>query len=368
MRTRAAVLYQANEPMRIEELELAEPKEREVLVRIAASGVCRSDWHVINGDWQRGTALPMVLGHEASGTVEQVGPGVTTVKPGDPVVVNFAPFCGQCNFCLSGRPVLCTAVRSATPGAMPDGTTRLSRHGQPIHHFAASATFAEHAVLHESGAIKVRPDVPLGTAALVGCAVMTGVGAVVNTAKVQAGSSVAVFGAGGVGLNVIQGARLAGASQIIAVDIVDEKLEFARQHGATDVINAKSEDPVRAVRRRTGGGADYTFEVLGSGPLIRQAFDAAKRGGKVVVVGLPADGVDAAVDASALVFGEKVLMGCFYGSTRARIDMPRLIDMCLNGQLQLSSQVTRHYRLDQINEAYDDLVSGKPGRGLIVMA
>ncbi len=366
MRTiKAAVLYDYNTPMVIEQVQLDDPGPNEVLVKMVASGVCRSDLHVLKGEWK--PPLPIVLGHEAAGRIAAVGPGVTRVKEGDPVVLSFKPNCGYCAQCMSGHPHLCTGFRSPA-GTLPGGHTRLSKDGQPIHHFASTASFAEYAVIHESSAVAIGPETSLELAALVGCSVTTGVGAVLNTAQVRPGSTVAVIGCGGVGLNVIQGARFANASRIIAVDISQDKLEFAERFGATDTIDAREETPVQAIRRLTGGGADYAFEVLGSGETVRTAFEAIRSGGMAVAVGMAAVGEYAQIDAYLLAAQEKTLKGCFYGSARTHVDMPKYIALAQAGKLDLDSLVTRHYPLEEINEAYDALDRGEVGRGLIVFS
>ncbi|MCO5176536.1 MAG: Zn-dependent alcohol dehydrogenase [Thermomicrobiales bacterium] len=360
----AGVLYEPNQPIRVEQVDLDDPRDSEVLVRIAASGVCRSDLHAINGEWRM--PLPMVLGHEASGTVEAVGPGVTRVAPGDPVILSFAPNCGQCRYCVAGQPHLCETMRGYPAGTLPGGGTRLSSGGQPVYHFARTATMAEYAVVHESAAIPIPSDVSLEMAALVGCSVTTGIGAVINTAGVEPGSTVAVIGCGGVGLNIVQGARLANASQIIAVDISEPKLELARRFGATDDVDAREADPVRRIRELTGGGVDYAFEALGTGPTVRVAFDCLRPGGTAVVAGMAPDGVVAEIDARMIALTEKKLKGSFYGSARVSIDMPRLLTLAKAGKVDLESLVTRRYPLDEINEAYAALDRGDAGRGLIV--
>jgi Zn-dependent alcohol dehydrogenase len=257
-------------------------------------------------------------------------------------------------------------MRSERPGLLPGGTARLHKNGQRIHHFARTACFAEYAVVHESAAIPLAGDIPLDLAALVGCSVTTGIGAVLNTARVMPGSSVAVVGCGGVGLNVIQGARLVSPSRIIAVDISDEKLEFARRFGATDTVNARTEDPVRAIRQLTRDGVDYAFEVLGSAPTIRVAVDALRSGGTAVVVGMAPHGEEAPIDAYLLALQEKTLKGCFYGSARVHVDMPMILNMAMAGQVELGGLVTRRSPLSEINEAYAALARGDVGRGLIV--
>jgi S-(hydroxymethyl)glutathione dehydrogenase/alcohol dehydrogenase len=365
MRTiKAAVLYEAKKPLVIEQVQLDDPGPNEVLVKMAASGVCRSDLHVMKGEWP--SPFPIVLGHEASGRVEAVGANVTRVKPGDPIVLSFAPNCGYCSYCATGKPHLCETMRAVENGKLPGNHTRLSKNGEPIYHFGRTASFAEYSVIHESSAVPIGPETSLDLAALVGCAVTTGVGAVLNSAQVPPGSTVAVIGCGGVGLNVIQGARVVNAARIIAVDISQEKLEFAERFGATDTIDAREENPVRAIRKLTNGGVDFAFEVLGSGPTIRTAFDAIRSGGTAVVVGMGANGEDAPIDSRLISAQEKTLKGSFYGSARTSVDMPRYLALAQAGKLDIDSLVTRRYPLEEINEAYDALDRGEVGRGLII--
>ena len=362
---RAAVLREVGTRMRIEDVTLADPKPGEALVRIVGTGVCHSDYHVIKGEWA--SPLPIVLGHEASGVVEAIGAGVTQAAPGDHVVLSFAPNCGQCAYCVAGRPHLCSAYLHLPPGGLLDGTSRLSRGAETIYMFGRMASFAEYAVVAGASLIPIRKDVPLAKAALIGCAVMTGVGAALNTAKIEAGATVLVVGCGGVGLNCIQGARLASAARIIAVDVADDKLAFARRFGATDVVNSRRDDPVAAARALTGGmGVDYALEAIGLRATIEQCYHAIRRGGTAVVVGMAPDGVEATIPARAIAGAEKTLKGCFYGSTRPRIDMPRLLDFYLDGRLLLDELVTRTYPLEAINEAFDDLGAGGVGRGLLL--
>jgi Zn-dependent alcohol dehydrogenase len=364
MRTmKAAVLYAYNAPMVVEQVQLDDPGPNEVLVKMAAGGVCRSDLHVLKGEWQ--PPLPTVLGHEAAGHIEAVGPGVTRLKPGDPIVLSFKPHCGYCEPCMTGRPELCSGL-GGTAGTLPGGHTRLSKDGQPLNHFGRTSSFAEYAVVHESSAIPIGPETPMEVAALVGCSVTTGVGAVLNTAQVRPGSTVAVVGCGGVGLNVIQGARFTNAARIIAVDVSQEKLEFAERFGATDTVDAREAEPVEAIRRLTGGGVDYAFEVLGSAQTIRTAFEATRPGGTAVVVGMAPVGEYAQIDAYLLAGQEKTLKGCFYGSARTHVDMPRYIALAQAGKLDLDALVTRRYPLEEINEAYAALDRGEVGRGVIV--
>jgi S-(hydroxymethyl)glutathione dehydrogenase/alcohol dehydrogenase len=361
---RAAVLYEVGQPLVVEDVDLAPPKPGEVLVQVAAAGVCHSDLHVMKGEWR--SDLPIVLGHEGAGVVVEIGAGVRTTKPGDHVILSWVPNCGRCHYCSIGRPELCDAVPRGQ-ATLLDGTTRLSKGGQPIHHFAWVACFAEYVVVPEGGVVPIAADLPLDRAAIVGCAVMTGVGAVTNTARIEPGSAVAVFGCGGVGLNCVQGAALAGAARIIAVDIQRRKLDFAREFGATDLVDAAAGDPVAAIRALTGGvGVDYAFEALGNPRTIRQGYDALRKGGTVVVAGMAPDTAEVSVNALSLAAQEKVIRGSRYGSARMRVDIPRLLDLYRGGRLKLDELVTRRYRLDEINAAYDALQGGEVGRGVIV--
>ncbi|MBI2872123.1 MAG: Zn-dependent alcohol dehydrogenase [Chloroflexi bacterium] len=361
---KAAVLYQANQPLEVGEVELDPPRRGEVLVRIAAAGICRSDYHYMKGEARM--ELPAVLGHEGSAVVEAVGEGVTRVRPGDHVILSFAPHCGQCFYCLRGRGNLCEVSMVQTGGKMFDGTTRLHLGSTRITHMGKVACFAEQAVVPETGCIPIPRELPLDSAALIGCCVTTGVGAVINTARIEPGSTVAVVGCGGVGVNVIQGAHLSNAARIIAVDPLEGKLEFAMKFGATDSVNPTSADPVAAVKALTGGrGVDYAFEVFGSSETVRVAFDMTRRGGTTVVVGLAPLGDAAPIDASALVRQEKTLKGSYYGSSVPAVDMLRMVQMYRAGVLKIDDQVTRRYSLDQINRAYADLERGEPGRGVI---
>ena len=362
---KAAVLYEYNTPLVLDEVELDAPKAGEVLVRIGAAGICRSDHHFMVGHAR--TVLPAVLGHEGAGIVEQVGEGVASVKPGDRVVLSFVPNCGRCHSCTTGHANLCD-LHAATPGTMFDGTMRLHKGDLRIAHFGKVACFATHAVVPETGCIPAPKEVSMEVAALVGCSVPTGVGAAIFNAQVEPGSAVAVVGCGGVGLNVIQGARLMNPSKIIAVDINEGALEFATKFGATHTVNATHEDPVAKVKELTGGlGADYSFEVFGSTETIETAFDMARKRGTVVVVGIAPVGEKAGINAVSLVRDEKVLKGTYYGSNRPSVDMPKMMDLYLSGQLNLDELITRHYTLDQVNQAYDDLMAGAIGRGVIVL-
>ena len=361
---KAAVLYETGVPMVIEDVELDEPKAGEVLVKIGAAGICRSDRHFMHGDAP--IALPVVLGHEGAGTVERVGPGVTSVRPGQQVILSFVPACGRCKSCIEGRSQLCDN-HAATGANMYDGTCRLHKGDQYIHHMGKVACFAEYSVVPEAGCVPIDTPVPMDKAALIGCCVPTGVGAAVTSAKVQPGSTVAVVGCGGVGLNVIMGAALMNASKIIAVDIRESQLEFAMKFGATHTVNAADQDPVAQVKELTGGkGADYTFEVFGSADTVKTAYDMAGKSSTVTVVGIAPIGTEAPLNAVDMVRMEKTVRGTYYGSTHASVEMPKLVDMYLAGKLNLDDLVVRSYSLDQINDAYDDMDKGEVGRSVIV--
>ncbi len=363
MEIKAAVCYEANAPLVVETLELDEPKEGEVLVKLSSAGVCHSDYHVMKGEWK--PPLPMVLGHEAAGIVERVGPGVTMSRPGDHVILNFRPNCGFCRYCTVGRPVLCNGSDSDR-WMMFDGTSRLHKGSQDIYHFARTASFAEYVVVPQTGAVPVRDDMPLDKACLVGCSVMTGVGAVINTAKVEAGSSVVVIGCGGVGLNVVQGAALAGASQIIAVDVLENKLAYARDFGATDIIDATAGDTVSRIRGLTNGGADYAFEAIGNSRTILQAYEATCLGGTTTIVGMAPEDDEVTINSLSLPRTEKVIMGSWYGSARPWVDLPKMVELYMSGKIEVDALVSRTYTLDEINVAYDALGRGEVARSILV--
>jgi S-(hydroxymethyl)glutathione dehydrogenase/alcohol dehydrogenase len=361
----AAVLWRPGDPVEIRDVELAPPQEGEVLVRIAACGVCASDLHVVDGDLPE--PHPLVLGHEASGVVEAAGPGVDRVAEGDHVVLALAPSCGECDACRRGRPRLCElAVRMSRTGGLADGTSRLSVDGTQLHHFNGVSSFAEYAVVPQSAAVPIRKDVPLGAASLVGCAALTGVGAVLYTAGVEAGASVVVIGCGGVGLNVVQGARLAGAEPIVAVDTQPEKLELAGRLGATETMRGGPDvDAARAVRKLTGGGADYAFEAIGREETIRQAWAAVRPGGTVVVVGLMPKGSTLTIDPWGFI-AEKTIKGCFLGSSTLDVDIPRLVDLYAEGKLELDALVSRRLPLAELPDAFERLRAGDVFRQLVV--
>jgi len=366
MLVKAAILEAPATRLVVEHIDCQEPQAGEVLVRIAASGVCHSDLHVVHGT--QTNPLPVVLGHEGAGIVEAVGPNVTRVQVGDHVVLSWVPYCGQCVYCLSGHPNLCQVAYAAlAKGTLLDGTSRLSRSGKPVYHYSFISSFAEYAVVPESGCVVIQPDIPLDKAALVGCAVMTGVGAALNTAHVQPGSSVAVIGAGGVGLNVMQGAQLAGAIPIIAIDVNPSKLARARTFGATHVINAAGVDALSTVRELTQGvGVEYSFEAVGQPQTMRQCWEMARPGGTVVMVGIAPEGSELSLPANRVVREERRLMGSFYGSARPHIDMPKILELYMAGKLKLDELATHRFSLEQINEAVHSLESGEAVRPVIV--
>ena len=365
MKAKAAVLFEARQKLMIEQVEVSEPRAGEVLVRMSAGGVCHSDLHVMKGDLA--APLPAILGHEGSGVVARVGPGVKDVQPGDHVIPLWRLSCGECEYCTGGRPALCTAgIEIRKTGSLPGGGTGFTLNGKEIKRFGGVSTFSEYSVIPEKALLKIPEDFPLDRAALLGCAVITGFGAVVNAAQVRPGSQVAVFGAGGVGLNVIQTAALSGAGMIIAVDLRDNKLEFARQFGATHTVNATRGNPVEQVRAVTGGrGVDYAFEVVGLPATMRQAFDVLARRGVAVIVGIGPTSAEVSIPVIPLAWEDRVLMGSLYGSARPRIDILRLIDLYRAGKLKLDELLTRSYPIEQINDAYAALERGEVARSVV---
>ncbi|MBI2950895.1 Zn-dependent alcohol dehydrogenase [bacterium] len=361
---KASVLFKQGEPLRVEDVDLAPPREGEVLVRMAASGVCHSCLHAADGGW-KGIPVPIVLGDEGARVVEEVGPGVSGLRAGDPVILSWSPSCGRCHYCVHGRPVLCER-RPPGRGLLMDGTTRMSLRGQPVHHYGHVATYASYSVMPESCAIPVRRDMPLDKAALIGCSVMTGVGAVINTANVPPGAGVAVFGAGGIGLNVVQGGALVAAHPIIAVDVKPNKLDYARKMGASHGVDASREDAVKAIKDITGRGADYAFVAVGDARAVTQAWACLAPGGTCVLIGVPPTGSTVTFEVSSLQGGEKVMRGCSYGSARTREDFPRMVDLYLSGKLKIDELITKRYSLEEANEAFRALAEGEVARGLIV--
>ncbi len=365
MKTKAAVFYEPHKPFEVELLDLTPPQAGEVQVKVAAAGVCHSDWHLMTGATKH--ALPVVPGHEGSGVVEAVGPGVTRLKPGDHVALNWAPSCGECFYCLNDRPSLCGSyVGPIWAGTMMDGTTRFSKDGQPVYHFSAVACFSERIVVPEQCCVPLSKDVPLAIAALIGCAVTTGVGAALNTARLKPGSSVAVFGAGGVGLSVIMGAKLAGASRIIAIDTNEAKGDIAKAFGATDILISRP-DTNDAIRSLTEGrGADYVFEAIGIPAVQEQCLDAVRPGGLVVLVGVSPMGSGTNLPGAIITRQEKTITGSYYGSANTARDFPLFADLYLKGLLDLDRLVSKTFTLDQINQAYAEMLAGEIARGVIL--
>ncbi len=362
---RAAVLHEAGRPMAVHDLALDPPQRGEVLVEVRAAGVCHSDHHYMSGDLA--TPLPVVLGHEGAGVVSAVGEGVSGVAPGDHVVLVWRPACGRCEFCVRGRPALCELGRTMrATGGMRDGSTRMHLGTSDVRHFLGVSCLAERCVVVEESLVRVPDDVPFEVAAILGCAVITGVGAVINAARVRPGSSVLVIGAGGVGLPAVMGAQLAGAARIIAADRVPFKLELAREFGATDVIDAGQTDLVKEVRRLTGDGVDYSFEVIGRAETVVDAVRSLRRGGVATAVGLGPMDARAAIPFGDLILQEKTLQGSLYGSAAPSFEIGRLIDLYRAGRLPLDRLVSRTYPLEEVNEAYQAMLDGEVARAVIV--
>ena len=354
--TLAAVIYEQGQPAVVESLELGDPGPGEVMVKIGGTGVCHSDHNVYSG-YRRTDDLPTILGHEGAGIIESVGPGVDGLDEGDKVVFAIRPMCGKCKYCSTGRWNLCDPISGYAP------TAEFRKNGTK--YYGGMATFTEHTVVWENNVVKVDPDIPLDKAALVGCAVITGVGAVVNRAKVETGSTVAVWGCGGVGLNVIQGAYLAGASRIIGVDINPDKFQYATRVGATDTVDASKEDAVEAIRELSSGGVDYAFEVIGQPATLRQALEATCEGGTAVLVGAAPDDGEVMVPMRHL-FLDRALIGCSAGTGRPRYDFQWLIELYKQGRLKLDDLVTRTRPLTEVNEAFRDMEAGAVARTVLV--
>ena len=373
MKTKAAVIrqmelprpYVKSLPLSIEEIELDGPKEGEVLVQVAGAGLCHSDLSVINGSRPR--PVPMVMGHEAAGIVRDVGPGVKDLKPDDHVVFSFVPCCGGCSMCAVGRAPLCEpAYEAAITGQLLHGGRRFSiPGGEEINHHQGVSGYSEYTVAAPESLVKIEKSYPIEMATLFGCAIMTGVGAVVNTAKVQPGTTTAVFGVGGVGLSVVLGLKLVGAYPIIAVDTLMNKLDLAKQAGATHVINASEVDPVSALRDLTGGGAADVFEAVGSEKALGQAYAATRKGGRTITVGLPSPGSELRIPALSVVAEERQLLGSYMGSCVPKRDIPRFLELYREGRLQVDVLNSRFIRLDQVNEGFDALDQGEVARQII---
>ncbi len=365
MQTKAAVVRNIDQ-LTIETVELAPPGPGELLVRMRAAGVCHSDLHAYQGQLQ--AVLPLVLGHEGAGVVEAVGPGVTRVKAGDPILINWLPTCETCLSCLNGQANLCHRLLKTTfKGRLVSEETRIQTlDGLPLNRFLSAATMSEYMVISEASAIPIPDNMPFEVAAIIGCAVATGVGAVINTAQVPTGSSAAVIGCGGIGLSLIQGCKLAGCHPIVAVDMLDSKLEFARQMGATDTLNASEVNMVRALRKLVRPGPDYIFDGFGSATTIPQALQAVRPGGTAVIVGLHAAKIEVSIPAAVLVLHNKRLIGSFAGSIRPQLDLPKLIKLYQAGRLQLDKLITHRYPLEALPQAFADMKSGTVARGVIM--
>ena len=358
---KAAVFHGPKLPLSIEDVELDKPQDREVLIKTVASGVCHSDLHFVDGFYPY--PAPAVLGHEAAGIIEEVGRQVTYVKPGDHVICCLSVFCGYCAKCMSGHPNLCSNKQATQRD--PKDKPRISQKGKLVNQFLDISSYCEKMLLHENAVVKIREDLPLDRAALIGCGVTTGVGAVLNTAKIEPGSTVAVFGAGGVGLAAIQGARIAGARKIIAVDKFEGKLAMAKRLGATDTVDASSSDPVDEIRKLTGGGVDYSFEAIGLKSAAEQAFNALKPGGTATVIGMIPVGQKVEID-GYMFLTERKLQGSSMGSNRFRIDMPRYIDFYMQGRLNLDEMISRRGKLEDVNEAFRAMKAGEVARTVLM--
>jgi len=359
---KAAVLKSIPGELEVTDVEIGSPGPREVLVKTAAAGLCHSDLHFMEGSYPHPT--PTVLGHESAGVIEAVGSAVTGFAEGDHVISCLSVFCGHCSYCTEGRPSLCSNKGFETVRG-PDEAPRLTIDGEPAHQFLNLSSFAEQMLVHEHALVKIRDDMPLDRAALIGCGVLTGVGAVFRTAKVSPGETVAVIGCGGVGLSAIQGARIAGAGRVIAVDMVDSKLEIARQLGATDTVNASNGDAVGEVIEMTGGGVHHAFEAIGLKVTAEQAFGMLRNGGAATVIGMIPLGQKVEVDGFQFLM-EKKLQGSNMGSNQFRTDMPRLIDMYLDGRLMLDEMVSAHIQLEDVNEGFEQMKTGAIARNVIM--
>ena len=352
---KAAVMYETNAPLSVDELEVEAPREGEVLLDLVGAGVCHSDYHLIDGH-EKVAKTPWVMGHEGAGVIREVGPGVTSVTPGDKIILSLDPMCGYCRNCSSGKPALCETFPK-------DPLSRMTKDGQPVYH--ARPTYAEQSLVPADACVKVPDDTELEKACLISCGVITGIGAVVNRAQVEQGATMAVFGCGGVGLNVIQGGVLASAGKIIAVDNVAYKLELAEQMGATHFINAAKEDPVERIQQITGGGADYAFEVVGWPALLRHSLYSVRTTGTTVMIGVQPSDEDVSFPGVHLLF-DRTLMGVYHGSARPRIDFLWILDLYKQGKIKLDELISRYRPLEEINEAFDDMNQGKVARSVLV--
>jgi len=367
MKTKAAVAFEAGQPLSVETVDLEGPRKGEVLVEIKATGLCHTDAYTLSGEDPEG-AFPAILGHEGAGVVVDVGPGVTSVRKGDHVIPLYTPECRECEFCLNPKTNLCQAIRTTQgQGVMPDGTSRFSLDGKPLLHYMGCSTFSNYTVLPEIAVAKIREDAPFDKVCYIGCAVTTGIGAVVFTAKVEPGSTVAVFGLGGIGLNVVQGARMVGADRIIGVDINPDKADMGFKFGMTDFVNAaEADDVAREVIALTGGGVDYSFECIGNVKVMRQALECCHKGwGTSVIIGVAGAGQEIATRPFQLVTGRN-WRGSAFGGARGRTDVPRIVDWYMEGKINVDDLITHELSLEQINEGFDLMHKGKSIRSVVV--
>lgn len=368
MKTRAAVAWEAGKPLSIEEVDLQGPKEGEVMVKLAATGVCHTDAYTLSGADPEGI-FPSVLGHEGAGEVVEVGPGVSSVAVGDHVIPLYTPECGQCKFCLSGKTNLCQAIRATQgQGLMPDGTSRFSQNGKPLFHYMGTSTFSEYTVLPEIAVAKINKQAPLDKVCLLGCGITTGIGAVLNTAKVEPGSSVAIFGLGGIGLSVIQGAVMAKAERILVVDVNEDKFEMAKMLGATDFVNPKNYDkPIQdVIVDITDGGVDYSFECIGNTEVMRSALECCHKGwGESVIIGVAGAGQEISTRPFQLVTG-RVWRGTAFGGVKGRSQLPDYVERYMQGDIKIDEMITYTMPLDEINRAFDLMHEGKAIRSVVI--
>jgi len=368
MKTRAAIAWKAGKPLSIEEVDLEGPKEGEVLMKMIATGVCHTDAFTLSGDDPEGV-FPCILGHEGGGIVREIGQGVTSVSIGDHVIPLYTPECGECKFCRSGKTNLCQAIRETQgKGLMPDGSSRFSINGQPIYHFMGTSTFSEHTVLPEIAVAKINKEAPLDKVCLLGCGISTGIGAVLNTAKVEEGATVAVFGLGGVGLSVVQGAVMAKASRIIVIDINPDKFQMAKSLGATDCINPKDYDKSiqDVVVEMIGGGVDYSFECIGNTNTMRSALECCHKGwGESTIIGVAGAGQEISTRPFQLVTG-RVWRGSAFGGVKGRSQLPDYVDQYMRGEIRIDEMVTYTMPLEDINRAFDLMHEGKSIRSVII--
>ena len=367
MKTRAAVAFEAKRPLQVVEVDLEGPKAFEVLVEIKATGICHTDAYTLDGLDSEGL-FPSILGHEGAGIVVEIGPGVTSVAVGDHVIPLYTPECRQCKFCLSRKTNLCQQIRSTQGrGLMPDATSRFSLDGQPILHYMGTSTFSNYIVVPEIALAKIRPDAPFDKVCYIGCGVTTGIGAVMNTAKVEAGANVVVFGLGGIGLNVIQGARMVGADKIIGVDLNPEREAMARKFGMTHFINPKdTENVVDAIVQLTDGGADYSFECIGNTKVMRQALECTHKGwGRSIIIGVAEAGAEISTRPFQLVTGRK-WEGSAFGGARGRTDVPKIVDWYMDGKINIDDLITHKLKLEDINQGFDLMKSGESIRSVVM--